>query len=169
MIPSQTQIQEAYEKAPKGLQDIILSQEIAETFASLRSRYKIHLDQAEKLALAINSVILGLSEIDHFPSLLREALPDSNDETRTEILKEINDEVFSSLRNQAQNKPSLDTAKHQLEQIGEGNVVQEAAPNKLSESTKAPVDEVEVVEDEEEEKPQNPNYRGTDPYREPIE
>ena len=92
------EIQKAFKTAPQNLKDYIESDDMERAFYAIRSAYKLHLDHAGNLALAIDAVILGLKSFDQLPQLLQEALSGLDDDTRGKVLKDINDKIFIPLR-----------------------------------------------------------------------
>lgn len=94
----QDEIQKAFATAPEHLRAYIKSDELDVAFYQIRTTYKLHLDHAGNLALAIDAVVLGLRKFDELPALLREALGGLDDATREKVLKDVNDKVFIPLR-----------------------------------------------------------------------
>jgi hypothetical protein len=98
LLPSQLEIKTAYQNAPVYLQDFIGSDEMYTVFQDMIKVHKLHIDQGGNLAVALNSIILGLRPLGQFPELLKEALNSSDDALNRAIANEANSKVFSALR-----------------------------------------------------------------------
>lgn len=194
MIPNETQLRAEYQKAPKLVKEFITSAELNQAFTEIRDEHQLHLDEAGTLSNALNAVFLELVPLEKFPELLKEVVKD--EAKRTAVLKDINEKVFVAFRKKLEG-PREDTAPvRQIvnpparaiqapERPAAFNEIETEAPqittapvatpaiNKLEQSVRQKATDVEL--DTTPKPPQSgtqenkPNYRGSDPYREPIE
>lgn len=114
MIPTQDQIKAAFKTATEDQKGYINSDELFNTFYTLRTKYHLHVDVAGNLALLIDAVILEILPLTEFPGKLKEILTGSSDVDYQAILKAINDDVFAYFRNKV--RAEAEAAKKKAEQ-----------------------------------------------------
>lgn len=98
MIPTDIEIKAAYKKATEDQRWYINSDELFNTFYSLRTKYNLHVDVAGNLALLIDAVILEMVPLAEFPAQLKSLLTNSSEADYQAVLKAVNDEVFTAFR-----------------------------------------------------------------------
>lgn len=98
MIPTDVQVKEAYKKAREELKEYINSDELFNTFYTLRTKYSLHVDVAGNLALLVDAIILELVPLSDFPGLLKEILTGASETDYLAILKSVNDDIFAAFR-----------------------------------------------------------------------
>lgn len=104
LIPTEQEIRAGYEKASPLVQTYIASAELQDEFNAIRTAHQLHFDEAGKMSDALVATFLGLREMKQFPELLREAL-EQNGDKHSEVLKDINEKIFSSFRRKLELKP----------------------------------------------------------------
>lgn len=176
-IPTGQEFTDAYHRAPQYVQDFIDGDELGDTFHSIRTTYKIHLDNAGTFADLLNAVILELIPLGQFEAALAEHIPSIDQDTRTKITREVNEKVFAVLRTRAvaplpSPKATEGTASAPVQVAGPSvappiSVVAQKLSAPITEAPK----EVTVAMPTAATKPaENPRYSGgSDPYREPVE
>lgn len=177
MIPTEQEIRAAYERAPKPVQQYVVSKELQEAFHSIRTENKLHLDEAGKLTNALVAVFTELKPMGDFPLMLKEAL-EQNAAAYDAVLKSVNEKIFTAFRNTL--KPATETPA-QNAPVKPATPPPSSAPpiktpmDRLRETSNAGAQTVDAVSRIEnaprEAAPQPPTttYKSTDPYREPIE
>lgn len=189
MLPTKEQIQTAYKQAPEYVQDFIVSEELNKAFTDIRTEHKLHLDDAGRLSLAINAVVLELAPLTSFPQLVGEALTDVSSETRSAVVSAVNEKVFEELREWArldkegllyekvdesenESAETVNQLKGVISSVEElQNEVSRGQKKETSPQTQKDGAEVELSEKStapQQNVPKKP-YPGSDPYREPIE
>jgi hypothetical protein len=164
MLPSEQKIQATFQSAPQYVQDFILSDELNDAFEELREKYALHIDEAGKISLAINAIALNLAPIASFPKLIAEALPGKPEDMRNDIANDVNTHVFASLRESAQQG-----APAPEESVPQPTPLQrKITDTKLSNTVSGRAEDVPLGGAEAPQVSKN-DYKGTDPYREPID
>jgi hypothetical protein len=97
-FPTRDQVREKASNAPEHLLEFIRSDLMRSVFEELRTKHKLHIDQAGNMATAINSIVLGIRNLDEFPAMLKEALGNSDNAMQEDILKIVNEKIFVLLR-----------------------------------------------------------------------
>lgn len=191
MLPTKDQIQAAYQNAPDYVRDFIVSSELDEMFSDIRTKHKLHLDDAGRLSVAINAIALELAPLDTFPALVKEALTDISGEVQGAVTAEVNDRIFKELREWArldkegllyepETAPSPEPEATAIEAAATAPADTAQKPvDKLSEAVRQAPEEREAILDDQDGQPPQPapqqtpqkekSYPGSDPYREPIE
>ena len=107
MIPTQKEVQEAYNRASKEVKDFISNDTLNNFFNKTRNDYKMHLDDAEKYSLVLTGTVLGIIPFDSFENELKNALPNISKDALAEILQKTNEDIFRKLRKTTlqKNKP----------------------------------------------------------------
>jgi len=114
MTPTETDIKKAYAVANDKAKEYIDSDELFNTFYTIRTKYNLHVDVAGNLALIIDSVILEMLPLTEFPGKLKEILTGSSETEYQVILKTINDDIFTYFRNKV--KAEAEAVKKKAEQ-----------------------------------------------------
>jgi len=97
MAYTQEQLQEAYRKLPKDIQDAIFSVDVAEAIKAIGEKYKLMIDKIGELADETGLVMLGFTHPSQFVSHLADRL-EIDKTIAKEIAEEINLKVFSPIR-----------------------------------------------------------------------
>ena len=104
MVPTEAEIQDAFTRAPRDIQQYVDSPVVFDAFHAIRTTHKLHLDHAANLSRAIDAVVLGLRPFEELPKLLTEALPGVDTATQAQIVTDINEKIFKPLREQTRQK-----------------------------------------------------------------
>lgn len=188
MIPNQTQLHAAYQKASPLVQNFITSPQLSTTFTAIREKHKLHLDEAGALSNALNAVFLEIVSFEQFPELLKEAL-EQNKDKHDVILSEVNEKVFTAFRESLkETKQAPEPAQVSVEAPAEvqSNSLEEkirsvnlGGPTPAAKAQTNTFDKLEATVQEkptdvevstQSPSPNKPYSNGTtDPYREPIE
>jgi hypothetical protein len=172
-IPTKEEFLTAYQKAPQYVKDFVDGDELDAAFQDIRTKYKIHLDDAGTFADLLNAVILGMLPLGQFEAALAEHLPSVDQATRTQITRDANEKVFVTLRKRA-TAPEAPAVSLPSPEATEDKKPVSVVTQKLS----APVTEAPKVVTVAMPAPaaptsksaENPRYSGgSDPYREPFE
>lgn len=179
MLPTKEQVQTAYTSAPDYVQDFITSEELDEAFTAIRREHKLHLDDAGRLSIAINAVILEIFSLEKFPQLVQEALTDVSSEIQKAVITEVNEQIFEELREWARlDKEGL---LYEEEEISANTTPSDGAESEsFREKNELPTQTGRGTVNGEKDTPvaqtpeiktetSNKIYPGSDPYREPIE
>jgi hypothetical protein len=97
MAYAQEQLQEAYRKLPKDIQDAIFSVDVAEIIRTTGEKHKLMIDKIGELADETGLVMLGFTHPSQFISHLAERL-EVDKAVAKEIAEEINTKVFFPIR-----------------------------------------------------------------------
>ena len=98
MIPTDVEVKAAYKKATEDQRWYINSDELFNTFYTLRTKYNLHVDVAGNLVLLINAVILEIVPLTEFPAQLKSILTGSSEADYQAVLKAVNEEIFVAFR-----------------------------------------------------------------------
>ena len=162
-IPSSQDIARAFQTAPDYVKSYIASGALTSTFEKIRTEHKLHLDEAGKLSRSLNAVFLKLADSSEFPALLKESL-EQNSGAYDDVLKAVNEEIFTDFRRQLQSPPPAEEPAPTIQ----GTEQKLSTPT--SERTKHVATDTLAESQTEEPAPAAQNYSdGSDPYREPIE
>jgi hypothetical protein len=99
---TQQQLLERYRKLPGDLKEAIFSVETAEIIQKISKKYGLHIDKMGELASETGLVMLGITHPRDFISNISSRLEISR-EKATEIAKDINNEIFSKVRENLKN------------------------------------------------------------------
>jgi len=168
-IPTNQELQGAFQKADASVQTYIASGELDEAFEQIRTEHKLHLDEAGKLGQALNAVFLELRPMSEFPNLLREAL-EQNSGAYDAVLKAVNDKIFSPFRTKLQTPSASEEKALDTKPVEATPTVRNLIDKKeLGGAEKVSVNTLSEEQSLREGSPNQKQYRAADPYREPIE
>lgn len=170
-LPSLPDIATAYDKAPQYIKDFMDGDTLTTVFQTLRSTYKLHIDDSGTLALLMNTVLLGLLPLGQFETALAEHIPNLKPDQRVLLAKEVNEKVFVELRKHATARTESATTTHEQTSVAQPPITLSIVTQKLSvPSTERPEEITVIMPDSEAKQTSNPRYSGgSDPYREPTE
>lgn len=168
ILPTHEEINMAFDKASKAVQEYIGSVELMRAFIEVREHYKLHLDEAGNISRALNAVFLGLRPAAEFPELLKAAL-EQNSSTYNAVLRDINEKIFVAFRRKmqeggapAQTESAPEKPQSPIERLERrvmGSETKAAPPEERAVPSSRP--EASAL--------QKNNGFKTDPYKEPIE
>lgn len=181
LIPNENILREAMGNAPTRVRSFIVSPAFTEAFDTIRTKHKLHFDEAGKIGDSLSAVFLEIVPSDQFPDLLKEAL-EQNSGKFGAVLADINEQVFKPFRaqlEQASKKSEKEDGRPVPESatilhISEPAAAVTAQPVPFFEkktSEKAESVAVDAFTEETASAPrQDTQYRsGVDPYREPVD
>lgn len=174
LIPTEQEIRAEYEKASPLVQAYVASAELQDEFNAIRTAHRLHFDEAGKMSDALVATFLGLSEMKQFPELLREAL-EQNGDKHSEVLKDINEKIFSSFRRKLEPKPlpqeeTRRSAPSPLPSVSKPHVNLEKRGNEEPKTFSVNMPPFEAEKGEAPTEKKDVSYKsGIDPYRESVE
>ena len=188
------QIREIYMKLPQDLKEAILGVDSTETMRKIGEKQKLAIDKIGKMVGEAGYVMLGVTHPNEFIANLAERLDVDKEKARA-IAQEINEQIFKKVRESLRKihnmreegeERNVGHSVSNITNIGRSDILKEiekdhtkekendipeimkGSANPFEEKMKegvliAPVEEKHYTE----EKPKN--YKGIDPYREPVE
>ena len=103
MQPTEEQVLQAYNRAPKAIQDALSDGPAVDFMVGLQARYSLHIDVAGKVVGRIRNLLLGLSNPTEFlGELIQLGISDT---VARSLVGDLNKEVFVPLREEMQKVP----------------------------------------------------------------
>lgn len=117
--PTFIEIQGAFKKLPRAIQDLYFSEDIAKTAQLIGNKYHLHIDQIGALGDEIGLVMLGFTPTSKFTDHLIERLKVDSDQAKN-ITNEVNKEIFAKIRAELQKRegetePDRDQVLNEIE------------------------------------------------------
>lgn len=174
-IPTEQEIRDTLEKAPDTIRAYVNSATLGDAFEEIRTRHKLHLDEAGKLTDALVATFLEMRPASGFSDLLKESL-EQNSGAYAAVLADINEKIFKPFRKSLEEEvtATADTPATPAPAVRPAEAVRPPSVPLLEKKVNERPQTFSVdafSEDRAEPEPKKaPEYRsGVDPYRESVE